>query len=163
MAMVRLAVAGTPGWEVWDLEFAREGPSYTFDTLTTLAAEGLTALQIFFIIGADAFAEIATWHRYPEVLDRAHFVAVARPGTSLELLQARLPQLADRMCRPADVATSVRPRIVLLETDTPDVSATEVRRRLARGESIGRLVPSAVAAYIDQNLLYRPESGVPTA
>jgi nicotinate-nucleotide adenylyltransferase len=161
--MVRLAVAATPGWEVWDLELTREGPSYTFDTLTTVAAEGLTPLQIFFITGADAFAEIATWHRYPDVLDRAHFVVVARPGTSLSSLAARLPRLAHRMCEPATAVGAERTRIILLETETPDLSATDIRLRVSNGQPIEGLVPPAVAAYIDRNLLYRTASGAQTA
>jgi nicotinate-nucleotide adenylyltransferase len=161
--MVRLAVADTPGWEVWDLELTREGPSYTFDTLTAAAAEGLTPLQIFFITGADAFAEIATWHRYPDVLDRAHFVVVARPGTTLASLAARLPHLAHRMCEPSTVASADRTRIILLGTETPDVSATDIRLRVSSGQSIERLVPAAVSAYIDRNLLYRTVSGAQTA
>jgi nicotinate-nucleotide adenylyltransferase len=161
--MVRLAVAVTPGWEVWELELTREGPSYTFDTLTTVAAEGVTPLQIFFITGADAFAEIATWHRYPEVLDRAHFVVVSRPGTTLPSLKSRLPQLASRMCEPARVAGAEETRIILLEADTPDVSATDIRRRVATGESIEGLVPGAVSAYIARNLLYRTVPGAQIA
>lgn len=163
MEMARLAVADTPGWEAWDLELTREGPSYTFDTLVTVAAEGLTPVQIFFITGADAFAEIDTWHRYPDVLDRAHFVVVARPGTTLAALETRLPRLADRMCEPADAARADQPRIVLLEADTPDVSATDIRRRVSNGESIEGLVSPAVAAYIDRNLLYRTVPGAQIA
>ena len=79
---------------IWNCE--RDGPSFTFDTLAA-AREGLSPLQIFFIIGADAFAEIATWHRYPDVLDAAHFAVVARPGTTLDHPAARLPALASRM------------------------------------------------------------------
>jgi nicotinate-nucleotide adenylyltransferase len=161
--MARLAVADTPGWEVWDLELTREGPSYTFDTLTTVAAEGVTPSQIYFITGADAFAEIATWHRYPDVLDRAHFVVVARPGTTLPSLKARLPQLAARMCEPAHLAAANHTRIILLEIETPDVSATDIRRRVAAGQSIDGLVPAAVSAYIDRNLLYRTAPGAQTA
>jgi nicotinate-nucleotide adenylyltransferase len=160
--MIRLAVAGTPGWEVWDLELTREGPSYTYDTLTAVAAEGLTPLQIFFVIGADAFAEITTWYRYPDVLDCAHFVVVTRPGTSLQSLQSRLPQLASRMTAPDEQDTSGT-RIILLEGNTPDVSATDIRRRVRSGESIEGMVPSAVAEYIDQNLLYRNGPGAQIA
>jgi nicotinate-nucleotide adenylyltransferase len=157
LQMVRLAVADAPGWEVSDLELTREGPSYTYDTLATIAREGLSPLQMFFITGADAFAEIATWRRYPDVLDRSHFVVVARPGTTLDSLAARLPDLASRMTT-ALAATrptrATRPNIILLEAKTPDVSATDIRQRVARGESIAGLVPAAVAAYIDRNLLY---------
>lgn len=154
--MVRRAIDAVPGWEVTDLELRRRGPSYTFDTLTTLHREGLTPLQIFFITGADAFAEIATWHRYPEVLDAAHFAVITRPGFSLAALRERLPSLADRMIAPAQIAASAAPRIVLIESRTPDVSSTEIRRRAARQESLEGLVPDAVAAYLSEHKLYRP-------
>jgi nicotinate-nucleotide adenylyltransferase len=142
LEMVRRAVADTPGWEVSDLELTREGPSYTYDTLTTIGREGLSPLQIFFITGADAFAEIATWHRYPDVFDLANFVVVARPGTALASLRARLPE------------DSTRQNVFLLEADTPDVSATEIRTRVSRGAPIDGLVPPAVSAYIQKNSLY---------
>ena len=161
LEMIRLALAdhGAPGdtvrWEVSDLELRRTGPSYTYDTLGALHADGLSPLQIFFITGADAFAEIDTWHRYPAVLDSAHFVIVSRPGMTLEKLRERLPALAPRMVRPSKLADSSQPQIVLIEAGTPDVSATDVRRRAARGDSLeGRVTPS-VAAYISQHSLYR--------
>lgn len=153
--MIRLAAAETPGWEVSELELAREGPSYTYDTLAALARQGLTPLQLFFIIGADAFAEVATWSRYPAVLDLAHFVVSARPGSALASLPARLPDLAPRMVAASAVDAADSTRIVLLEARTPAVSSTDIRRRVAAGESIEGLVPPAVAAYIDRNLLYR--------
>jgi nicotinate-nucleotide adenylyltransferase len=155
MAMVRLAVVDTPGWAASDLELSREGPSYTYDTLSTLGGEGLSPVQIFFIIGADAFAEISTWHRYPEVLDRAHFVVVARPGTALDRLRARLDDLVPRMIEADRFAGADRPRIILLNANTPDVSATQIRHRVAAGQSVDGLVPAAVSAYIDRNSLYR--------
>ena len=142
LEMVRRAVADTPGWEVSDLELTREGPSYTYDTLTTIGREGLSPLQIFFITGADAFADIATWHRYPDVFNLANFVVIARPGSTLDSLRARLPE------------DTARPNVILLEAGTPDVSATDIRKRVARGESIDGLVPPAVSAYIQENSLY---------
>jgi nicotinate-nucleotide adenylyltransferase len=141
-------------FEVSDLELRREGPSFTFDTLTAMHGKGLSALQIFFITGADAFAEIATWYRYPDVLDAANFVVVARQGTTLESLPHRLPALASRMARPAEVDHAAAPQIILLEAHTPDVSSTDIRRRVARGETLDGLVTPAVAAYIAQHSLY---------
>jgi nicotinate-nucleotide adenylyltransferase len=154
LEMVRLAVADTPGWEVSDLELTREGPTYTYDTLVSIGREGLSPLQIFFITGADAFAEIATWRRYPDVLDLAHFVVVSRPGTALDDVATRLPNLAARMRTPPVDDAAARTRIVLLQAETPDVSATDIRHRVARRQSIAGLVPSAVSAYIERNLLY---------
>ncbi len=153
--MIALAVANSPGWDASDLEINREGRSYTYDTLTTIGREeGLTPSRIFFITGADAFAELATWHRYPDVLDRAHFVVVARPGTTLDVLRLRLPNLASRMTT-ANALDASTPRIILLQAQTPGVSSTDIRRRVADGRSIDTLVPAAVSRYIDQNLLYR--------
>ena len=153
--MLRRAVAGTAGWEISDLELQRDGPSYTFDTLAAMHREGLSPLQLFFITGTDAFAEIATWHRYPEVLDSAHFAVISRPGVSLAALQARVPSLANRMIEPADVAASSSPRIILIESHTPEVSSTDIRRRASRGEPLDGLVPAEIAAYILRHGLYR--------
>ena len=96
-AMVALAAAADDRLVASDLEMGRAGPSYTADTLRALGATGLGAWQIFFLIGADAFAEIATWREYPAVLDLAHFVVCSRPGAAAAALPARLPDLAARM------------------------------------------------------------------
>ncbi len=78
-AMTALAVNGVDGLTASDVELRTPGPSYTADTLSRFRERsGLSAAQIFFITGADAFAEIETWYRYPEVLDLAHFVVVSR-------------------------------------------------------------------------------------
>jgi nicotinate-nucleotide adenylyltransferase len=158
--LVRRALGGAAAtrWEASDLELRRDGPSYSFDTLCAMHAEGLSASQIFFITGADAFAEIATWHRFPEVLDLAHFVVVRRPGRTLDDLRTALPALAPRMIEPAQLTPSASPRIVLLDAATPDVSSTEIRRRAAAGEPLDGLVPAPVAAYIEQHRLYRDAS-----
>jgi nicotinate-nucleotide adenylyltransferase len=154
-AMAALAVQGVDGLEVSDLELCVPGTSYTSDTLARLHALGIGPSQIFFITGADAFAEIETWHRYPEVLDMASFVVVTRPGHDAEALPARLPLLAARM-RPlsARAAASGEPAVFLVNAPTPDVSSTEIRRRLRAGESIAGLVPVAVEAHIRQHRLY---------
>ena len=98
LAMATLVAREHAGWTVSDTEIRRDGPSYTFDTLTAFGKRGQTPFQIFFITGADAFAEIASWWRYPALLDLAHFVVVARPGgMTLEALGKRLPDLAGSM------------------------------------------------------------------
>lgn len=153
-AMAALAVNGLEGLSVSDIELTSTGPSYTAETLAGLRERGLAASQIFFIAGADAFAEIETWARYPGVLDLAHFAVVARPGHPVASLAERLPALARRM-RPAAARPDARaPAIFLVDARTPDVSSTEVRRRIARGESLAGLVPPAVEAHIVQHGLY---------
>jgi nicotinate-nucleotide adenylyltransferase len=165
--MTRLAAAecAAPGtrWEVSRLELDRDGPSYSFDTLLRVHAEGWRPQQVVFLTGADAFAEIETWYRYPEVLDYAHFGVVARPGTTLDALRQRLPRLASRMIAASDVTQTSGPRIILIPARTPDISSTDVRHRASRGESIAALVPPAVAAYIEQHSLYRQAPQAPEA
>ena len=126
---------------------------------------------MFELAGADAFAEIATWSRYPAVLDLAHFAVVARPGITLDSLQKRLPNLAERMTTPdlfkppafaeasagkqaALFTPNTKTRVILIETTTPDGSSTEIRRRVRARESIDGLVPSSVASYISAHGLY---------
>ena len=155
-AMAALAVNGVDGLTASDMELCAPGPSYTADTLTRLHATGLTPTQIFFITGADAFAEIETWSRYPEVLDLSHFVVVTRPGTPAWSVRDRLPALAGRMESAATIADPQqrRPSIFLLDARTPDVSSTEIRRRIRTGESLAGLVPPAVEQHIAQHQLY---------
>ncbi|HEX6463358.1 MAG TPA: nicotinate-nucleotide adenylyltransferase [Vicinamibacterales bacterium] len=155
-AMAALAASGERRLQVSDIELRSEGRSYTADTLERLRAEGLMPSQIFFITGADAFADIATWKRYPEVLDLANFVVVSRPGHQLDALPARLAELAARMRPAAEEPTEpAKPFIHLLRASTPDVSSTIVREHLKKGEPITGLVPPLVEAHIITNRLYR--------
>src|SRR5436190_20557977 len=98
-AMTALAVNGIDGLEASDAELIAPGTSYTADTLERFHSAGLSAAQIFFILGADAFAEIETWNRYPQVLDLANFAVVARPGYDTTRLIDSLPSLAPRVLR----------------------------------------------------------------
>jgi len=156
-AMAALAVSGIARLEACDDELRADGPSYTADTLERLHARGHQPSQIFFITGADAFADIASWKRYPEVLDRAHFVVVSRPGYDSGALADRLPDLRPRM-RPAGAParTDGSTLIFLLEAPTPDVSSTAIRDRLRRGDPLSGLVPPLVETHIRQHRLYLP-------
>ncbi|MGH9373725.1 MAG: nicotinate-nucleotide adenylyltransferase [Vicinamibacterales bacterium] len=154
-AMAALAVNELADFTVSDDEFSVDGPSYTALTLERLAARGLQPSQIFFITGADAFAEIETWYRYPAVLDLAHFAVVSRAGSPAAAIADRLPQLRERLAV-ADRSGRIPagPSIFLVEASTPDVSSTEVRRRLRTGDSITGLVPGPVERYIHRHRLY---------
>lgn len=161
-AMTALAINGIDGLLASDLELTTDGRSYTSDTLTRFhQTQGLEPSHIFFITGADAFAEIATWHRYPDVLDLANFIVVSRPGFPAESLRERLPALAARMTTASagkPVGRSLKTaatEIFLVSSRTPDVSSTDIRKRLAEGRTIRGLVPEAVERHIAQHGLYR--------
>ena len=173
-AMTALAALSEEGLEVSDLELDAPGPSYTSMLLERLHGEGYDASHIVFIIGADAFAEIATWHNYPAILNRCHFAVISRPGQQADELRARLPGLADRFITIAPetrapngvgatsvALTSQAPAIFLIGAATPDVSSTEIRERRRAGLPIDGLVPAAVEQYIRRHTLYA--GAIPTA
>lgn len=143
-ALVALAVQGDETLRASDIELTRTGPSYTADTLRAVARQGWHASQIFFILGSDAFAEIATWREFPAVLDAANFVVIARPGTTLDAAAARTPSLRERLGR----------SMFLVEARTRDVSSSTIRARLAARQPIDDLVPAAVARHIVAHHLY---------
>jgi nicotinate-nucleotide adenylyltransferase len=156
-AMTVLAAETDPAFAASDLELQEPGPTYTSTTLARLAEAGYSPLQIFFITGADAFADIETWRDYPRLLDSGHFVVISRPGRPAAALRAELPALAPRM---VDAGTAVPPvaSILLVDASTPDVSSTAIRRRACEGAGLDGLVPPAVAAHINRYRLYSGRS-----
>lgn len=164
-AMAALAIAGRRGWRVLDVELRENVRSYTSETLRRFHADGFDPGELFFITGADAFLEIATWHEYPAVLDLAHFAVVARPGIPASQLPERLPALAARMqmARLAPDSTMVRltadtthegRSIFLIDASTANVSSTAIRRARQTHQSIAGWVPPAVQQHIEQHGLY---------
>ena len=144
-AMVSLAIAGRPEYGASDIELRRQGPSYTALTLRDLHAAGWQASQLYFIIGADAFAEIATWFEYPAILDACRFAVVARPGMTIASALERTPALRGR----------VGDSIHLVEASTTSVSSSEIRARLTAGQPVDGLVSPAVVHHILTHDLYR--------
>lgn len=161
-ALVALAVAEREYYRASDLELVREGPSYTIDTLRYLHRRGWSPSQLFFILGTDAFAEIAMWHEYPAVLDAAHFAVITRPGTTLSAALARAPEASSRVRHPDAARTSSggHTAVFAVEAATPDVSSTAIRERLARGQCIDDLVPVTVARHIGRHKLYDAAGGL---
>jgi nicotinate-nucleotide adenylyltransferase len=144
-AMVCLAIADRPGYRASDMELRRSGPSYTALTLRDLHAEGYKPAELFFIIGADAFAEIAAWYEYPRILEGCRFALIARPGTTIETALARTPELVNR----------VGDTIHVVNARTSPVSSSEIRARLAAHQTVDGMVPPAVARHIATHELYR--------
>jgi nicotinate-nucleotide adenylyltransferase len=154
-ALVALAIADSDTLRVSDMELMRGGPSYTADTLRAVTRQGWHASQIFFILGSDAFADIATWREFPAVLDAAHFVVIARPGTTLDAAAARTPALRARLRSPEQETSGASGTwIFLVEARTRDLSSSTIRARLAARQSIDDLVPAAVARHIAAHRLY---------
>ncbi len=154
--MVSLAIDGQPRMRASDRELRRSGTSYTIDTLHALHAEGWQASQLFFILGGDAFAEIASWRSYPDVLDASNFVVISRPGTAVDAAhRAGAGTSGAASSGPGTPASDAQKTgIFLINADTRDVSSTQIRARLAAHERIDDLVPAAVARHILAHHLY---------
>ncbi|HET9977448.1 MAG TPA: nicotinate-nucleotide adenylyltransferase [Burkholderiaceae bacterium] len=136
-AMVRLAIAGEPRFVLDRTELDREGPSYTLDTVNTLHAQQPQA-KLFLVIGADQYAGLHTWRGWQELLGLVTLAVANRPGP--------LPAVHP------DVRRTVH-RVVPLSM--LDISATDIRARVAQGLPIESMVPAAVASYISRHGLYR--------
>jgi nicotinate-nucleotide adenylyltransferase len=154
-AMVSLAVAGHAGWRASDLELRAEAPSYTSVTLARFHERGYAPSEIYFLVGADAFADIGTWKDYPRIVDGANFGVVSRPGFAVDTLPGRLPLLASRMTQaPLGARRAGTPVIVLIDAPTADVSSSAIRRRRAEGQPITGMVDLGVEQHIEQHALY---------
>ncbi|HEY7515215.1 MAG TPA: nicotinate-nucleotide adenylyltransferase [Vicinamibacteria bacterium] len=140
-AMVCLATAGHAHFVPSDFEIRREGPSFTVDTVAALLAE-TPAAAITVIVGSDTFPEMPTWRDPERLFSLAEVAVVDRPGGTAEGPLPSLPPGARGVHRVSGPGLAV--------------SATSVRERVRRGESVSYLVPETVADYITKRRLYAP-------
>jgi len=145
-AMALLATASHPAFRVTRREIERRGPSFSLMTIQEYRQEIGGAGELYFIVGADAMLEIRTWHRWEEVLQACWFIDVSRPGFDAGALDTALPG-------------ALRARVRHISAPGFDLSSTQVRERVARGEPIRYLVPEPVEAYIAKQGLYQPATG----
>lgn len=142
--MLQLAIAGHAAFSVCDRELKREGTTYTVDTLAELHAEQPDA-ELFFLIGADSLHDLPSWREPKRILELATIVAVNRgdrPLPELDGIRDNLGELS---------AT----RIQFATMPGCELSATDIRERVAAAKSIRYMTPRAVEVYIQQHELYR--------
>ncbi len=136
-AMVRLAIEGEPRFVLDRIEIERQGPSYTLDTVRELRAARPDTDWVL-VIGQDQYAGLHTWRDWPQLLSLVTLAVANRPGAPM----APHPEV---MAHPHRAV----PLPML------DISATDVRQRVAAGQDISQLVPPQVARYIETHHLYR--------
>ncbi len=153
-ALVCLAARSDPQFVASDAELLRDGPSYAADTLRDLHRQGFAAGALFFLTGADAFAEITTWKDSPALLDLAHFVVCSRPGHGAALVRGLLPQLTERMVDAPAFTAGTGTRVILLDAATAPVSSSQVREALAAGQPTEGMLPDDVEGHIRKHGLY---------
>lgn len=133
LEMLRLAIAGNPGFVASAAELERGGTSYTVETLEELAREE-PERRLFLILGSDAYALVERWRRFADVQRLARLVVVPRAGAP---------------------APSSGPDVQTVQVPALAISASDIRARVARGASIRCLVPDSVRAFILDRGLYR--------
>jgi nicotinate-nucleotide adenylyltransferase len=140
VAMVDLAIAGNPAFELSRVEVDRSGPSYTVDTVERLAVDA----EVTVILSAETFHELPSWHEPERLFAAARVAVVPRegyPAPDPAWLAATFPGREDR--------------VVYVTAPHLGLSSTAIRDRVSAGRSIRYVVPDAVAAYIDHQRLYR--------
>jgi nicotinate-nucleotide adenylyltransferase len=141
--MLQLAIADNPYFELSRVDVDRPGFSYSVDTIEVLQAQLGATVELFFILGEDALADLPTWHEPERLLELCQLIAVNRPGYhsfSLRLLERQLP--------------GVEHRVHQVRIPELAIWSTELRARVASGLSIRYLVPNAVHDYIYDRGLY---------
>ncbi|WP_145978725.1 nicotinate-nucleotide adenylyltransferase [Granulicoccus phenolivorans] len=138
--MTVIATASNPRFTTSRVDIVRPGDTFTVDTLKDLQAQRGPDVDLYFITGADALAQILTWRGADELFDLAHFVGVSRPGVELE------SPAVDHL--PAD-------KVTLLEIPAMAISSTDCRQRVHVGEPIWYLVPDGIVQYIAKRGLYQ--------
>ncbi len=159
--MVQQAISGNPFFKASDIELKRPGKSYSIDTIRHFHRLSGKRMELFFIMGTDAFKEIHTWKNYPDFFSTCNFVVMIRPGTQAVTIRQLLPRDLKRQF----VYNKNRRRFVHQSgysiypcSVTPfDISSTLIRCRTNQGKSIRYLVPAAVENYISRHHLYQSQ------
>jgi nicotinate-nucleotide adenylyltransferase len=157
LAMTRIAAQDSSLLEVLDLEGRRNGPSYSIETLREIHRLYKDNVDIFFIIGMDAFLEINTWKEYKNLFKESNFVVLKRPGFSFEELEPFIISMEVGFKRMSDSNTFATPSgnlLIYKEATLMDISSTRIREMAAAGRSIRFLLPEAVRVYIIEKSLY---------
>ncbi len=140
-SMVLLATASNPHFECSRVEIDRPGPSYAVDTAACFVKLYGQDAQLFFITGSDTIPEVLTWHQPEKLWTICRFIAVTRPGFSENYSDYNLP--------PAFLD-----KIHVLQAPGMEISSTDIRSRVSKGQSINYMAPEPVIQYIIKHKLY---------
>ena len=159
LAMVKLAAAGNSRFRVSNIEIERRGPSYTVDTLRSLRLRLGPTARLTLLLGLDAFREIGTWKDPATLFTLTDLAVWSRPPSEPRRPLALLPVAARRdFCYAKDQTTLIHrtgTRIQFLTVTALDISASDIRQRLRRGQSVRYLLAPAVERYVTREGLYR--------
>ena len=145
VAMLETALTGSLPFEVCDLEIRRGGTTYSIDTVRALIKR-YPEVELVFIIGSDTLPELHFWKDVRDLLRLCRFVTLARPGYDLKAMTGKNLNLEPELARALLANVAIGHQV--------DISASDIRYRIAEGMSIRYLVPDAVEMYIAEHSLY---------
>ncbi len=156
LALVAAAIRDQPGFVLDDRELRRPGPSYSYHTLRSLREEVGAERPLCLLLGADAFAELMTWHRPEGILELAHLVVMERPGGQPPSDPTLRDWIAERGTdRPPALRGRPGGHIHFQPVTQLAIAATAIRAAIAAGQSPRYLLPEPVLALIERERLYR--------
>jgi nicotinate-nucleotide adenylyltransferase len=147
--LVQLAIQDTPGFVLDERELLREGPSYMVDTLQSLKAD-YPHDTLCLIVGMDAFNGLPQWHRWQSILELCHIVVTRRPKEKLADFASQMPFSACFCDQPKSLLQRPAGQILLQSVTQLDISASQIRRYLSRGQSTQYLLPETVRDKLEQ-------------
>jgi nicotinate-nucleotide adenylyltransferase len=154
-AMVRLAIADNPAFEVSDLELRRAGPSYTVDTLEALA---VPPAELFLVIGSETFLDLLSWREPRRLATLCRLAVVPRAGSVFDPESAAARKVVEEIgadgIAVADGGDVPARTVLVVHATSLPLSASDIRRRAAAGRSLAYRVPPPVAEYIARHRLY---------
>jgi nicotinate-nucleotide adenylyltransferase len=142
LAMLKLAIADDPSFELSVVEMDRPGPHYALDTVKILADQNPGA-ELVYLMGGDSLRDLPTWYRSADFVSACHAIGVMRrPGNSIDLyaLEKTLPGLTAK--------------VRFVDAPLLDIAAHEIRARAAEGRPFRYFLPSGVYTYIVEHNLY---------
>ena len=164
LEMVRLAIAPSPDFQVSDIEIRRSAKSYTIDTVRELHTIHPDGTRFIFIIGLDAFKELASWREPEHLLKLCDFAVVSRPGYLFKSLEnmpilgikdtAQLERLDAGLAEVQEVRLKSGKSLWGVPIPPCNVSAQDIRKRLKRRQNLENLLPAGVESYILQHNLF---------
>jgi len=159
LRMLQAALGDQPQFVIDTQELERDGPSYMVDTAANLRHQLGEQLPICLMMGMDAFLGLPSWHHWQQISEYVHIVVIARPGWQMACCEMDAPLsqwLSERQV--ATVAELLRVpagQIFMATVSQMDISATQIREKIAAGESPQGLLPEAVLQLIEKEKLYR--------
>ncbi len=162
--MVRLAIGGNRHFGVSAVELSRPGKSYSIETIRYFTKKQLAKDSCYFILGLDAFLAINLWKDVEAIFPLCNLIVTSRPGSGDTLSLKTIPvAVRGGFCYDPgknSINHKSGKRLYFCRLTDLGISASEIRKRLAKGKSIRYLLPQKVESYIDKKALYHaPQEG----